>query len=588
MSIYNRVAIRRAILVVLFAVTSLATAQEFVKVTTLAASTTGHDVLKDPQALAIDLQSGALFIADRGHHRIVKVDAAGAVTIVAGNGLPGKADGAGLTAQFKEPQGLAIDSARGMIYVADTGNHLIRRVTFDGIVTTFAGTGRPEDRDGFARDASFNEPVGLALDRSGNLYVADSGNDKIGMITASGNVTTLAGAGHPGYGDGSAAQALLKGPRGVAVSPAGVVYFADTKNHVIRKVVNGVVSTVAGTTHGGSVDGAPNVAEFKEPSGIAFDDAGQLWIADTMNHQIRRIGIDGMTVTVAGNGQPGFLDGTDLLRAGFHEPAAVTAAGAIWISDSKNDALRMIVPALALTSFTPQSGSPNGGDTVRIFGSGFVPGRTDVTFDGVPAESIGYVSSTELTVVTPAHSFGEAQVGVTTPAGSVAFTSPFHYFKPPAIDAFSPGQGLPGMAVVIAGRNLAGALVSFGGVPAAVVSDSESEIIAIVPAGAITGRIAVETAGGTAISAADFVVLAYVGISVSPPTASLAIDEAIQLSVTGLFQNGSSESLSSGVHWTSSHPQIATVDQQGRVVAIAAGSATITGDVLVILRHSHD
>jgi RHS repeat-associated protein len=430
MAISTRAAVRLAILVFFLAATSQVTAQEFVKVTTLAVSTTGHDVLKDPQALAIDLQSGAVFIADRGHHRIVRVDAAGTVTVVAGSGKPGKANGLGPASQFKEPQGIAIDNVRRLIFIADTGNHLIRRMTFDGVVTTFAGSGRAEDRDGTGLSAGFKEPVGLALDPAGNLYVADSGNDKIRMITPSGNVMTLAGTGRPGYGDGSAALALFKGPRGIAVSPLGVVYVADTKNHAVRKIANGVVSTLAGTTHGGSVDGAPNVAEFKEPSGIALDDKGDLWIADTKNHQIRRIGVDGLTITVAGDGKSGFVDGTDLRRSQFHEPAAVAAAGAIFIADSKNDALRMLIPALVATDFTPQTGSPNGGDIVRIFGAGFIPGRTEVAFGGVPAASVAYVSSTELAVTTPALPIGDAVVRITTPAGSVAFATPFHVIPP--------------------------------------------------------------------------------------------------------------------------------------------------------------
>lgn len=423
-------AVRFTVLVCLLTAASLAAAQEFVKITTVAASTQDHDVFKDPQAVAVDLPGGTVFIADRGHHRIASVDPAGTVTVIAGSGTPGKVDGFGAAAQFKEPQGIAVDSVRRVIYVADTGNHLIRRMTFDGLVTTFAGTGRGEDRDGIGTDAGFKEPVGLALDLTGNLYVADSGNDKIRMVTPSGTVTTFAGTGRPGYGDGPAALALFKGPRGVAVSPLGVVFVADTKNHAIRRIAGGVVSTLAGTTHGGSVDGPPNVAEFKEPSGIAVDDLGYLWIADTKNHQIRRIGADGTTTTVTGDGKPGHVDGADLLRAAFHEPAAVVAAGAVFIADSKNDALRMLVPLLVGGDFSPRSGSPSGGDTVHIFGSGFMPGRTTVTFGGVPAASVVYVSSTELVVITPARPVGDAEVRVTTLAGSVAMALPFRFVAP--------------------------------------------------------------------------------------------------------------------------------------------------------------
>lgn len=295
----------------------IAAAQEFLTVTTLARATKAHDLLKDPQAVAIDTSSGIILVADSGHHQIAAIDPSGDVTVLAGSGLPGKSDGTGTAAQFNQPQGIAIDGSRRFIYVSDTANHLIRRVTFDGVVTSFVGSGRGEDRDGSGSAASFKEPVGIALDSTGNLYVADSGNDKIRKVTPSGIVTTFAGAGRPGYSDGEAAESLFKDPRGVAVSPLGAVYVADTQNHVIRKVLNGVVSTFAGTTHAGTTDGPANVAEFKQPTGLALNEAGDMWVADLKNHQIRRIAIDGVTTTIAGSGKPGYVDTTDLLQVRF-------------------------------------------------------------------------------------------------------------------------------------------------------------------------------------------------------------------------------------------------------------------------------
>ena len=412
-----------------FAILSAA-ASPMTKVTTVASSTGAHDLLKESQAVAVDLPSGVLFIADTGHHQIARIVPSGTVTVLAGSGEPGKTDGIGAAAQFKQPQGIAIDSVRRLIYVADTSNHLIRRITFDGVVSTVAGSGRGEDRDGIGTDASFHAPVGLALDPAGNLYVADSGNDKIRIVSPAGNVATLAGTGRPGYGDGAASLALFKGPRGLTVSSAGDVYVADTQNHVIRKIANGVVSTFAGTTHGGNIDGAADVAEFKHPSGVVLDDSGNLWVADTLNHRVRRIGTDGVTTTIAGDGKPGYVDGSDLLRAAFHQPTGITAAGGIYIADSKNDAVRLLVPPLSVTDFQPRSGTPNGGDTVRVFGSGFIPGRTEVTFGGVAAPSVSYVSSTELLVLTPPHPIGDAEVRVATVGGSNSFAFPFRYVPP--------------------------------------------------------------------------------------------------------------------------------------------------------------
>ena len=301
-------------------------------------------------------------------------------------------------------------------------------MTFDGAVTSFAGSGRGEDGDGAGSAASFKDPIGLALDSAGNLYVADSGNNKIRKVTPSGVVTTFAGAGRPGYSDGEAAIALFKHPRGVAVSPLGAVYVADTQNHAIRRIENGAVSTVAGTTHGGSTNGPANVAEFNEPTGMAIDDAGQLWIGDTRNHQMRRVAIDGVISTVAGTGKPGYADAVDLLQAHFHEPTGLAAAGAIFITDSKNDAVRMLVPVLTATNFQPRSGTPDGGQTVHVFGSGFIPGRTEVTFGGVPASTVVYVSSTELIALTPPRPIGDAEVRVSTLGGTrcVPIPVPLH------------------------------------------------------------------------------------------------------------------------------------------------------------------
>ncbi|HWW60201.1 MAG TPA: IPT/TIG domain-containing protein, partial [Thermoanaerobaculia bacterium] len=402
---------------------------DVVQVMTLAASKHGNDVFKEPQAVAVDLPSGIVYVADRGHHQIARIDLLGRVTILAGSGKSGRSDGSGLAAQFKEPQGIAIDTARHVIYVADTGNHLIRRVTFEGIVTTLAGSGRGEDRDGAGGEASFKEPVGVALDTAGNLYVADSGNDKIRKVSPAGVVTTFAGVGRPGYGDGAAAQALFKGPRGVAVSTVGIVFVADTKNHAIRKIAGGLVSTVAGTTHGGDVDGPPNVAEFKEPSGIAIDDAGDLWVADTKNHQIRRITADSVTTTVAGDGKPGLVDGSDLLHAAFHEPAAVACAGAILIADSKNDAIRVIYRRVTLADVAPRTADPRGGSEARLLGAGFVPGATVVTIGGSAAPTT-YFSSTELRITVPSGPAGYAEVVATTPAGSATLGGVFQYLLP--------------------------------------------------------------------------------------------------------------------------------------------------------------
>jgi RHS repeat-associated protein len=437
MSRSRRALVTVAVLFCLATATRLV-AQDFVTITTLAGAEKSR-LLKEPRAVAIDLPSGVLFIADRNHHQIVALDPSGAATVIAG-GNPGRMDGEGSTAQFNSPEGIAVDSARRVIYVADTKNHLIRRLTFDGMVNTLAGSGSEGDRDGAGTEARFQRPSGLALDRDGNLYVADSGNQKIRMVTPYGTVTTLAGTGRAGYSDGAAAEASFKEPRGVAVSASGEVYVADSKNHVIRRITHGVVSTVAGAAeHPGRADGPPNVAEFHEPSGLAFDATGNLWIADTRNHQVRRLGTDQITTTIAGDGTPGNDDGADLNRAQFHEPTGIAVAGAVFVVDSKNDSIRALFPSLSAADFIPRSGSPNGGDAVRVSGAGFVPGRTVVMFDVVPAASVAWISSTELLVITPPGLTGDAQVRVSTFAGSALFLLPFRFIAPFTALSITPG-----------------------------------------------------------------------------------------------------------------------------------------------------
>lgn len=273
---------------------------------TSAASDQAHDVFKSPSAAAVALPSGSVCVADTAHHRITLWTPSGGLTVFAGTGKPGYVDGPAAQAQFKEPSGVAVDPVRQLLYVADTGNNVIRVVGIGGTVATLAGSGRPEWNDGAGRQASFKQPTGLVLDPSGNLYVADTGNSRIRRVTPAGVVTTVAGGMHAGLADGPASQALLNEPEGIAATAAGMLYVADTKNNVIRKIENGAVTTLAGTTHGGFVDGPPASAEFKEPAGIAVDDAGNLYVADTKNHAIRKV-TPTQVSTVAGTGSRAFV-----------------------------------------------------------------------------------------------------------------------------------------------------------------------------------------------------------------------------------------------------------------------------------------
>src|SRR5437762_4140887 len=247
--------------------------------------------LNSPAGVALDA-SGNLYIADLGNERIRKVAAAtGIITTVAGNGVFGFAGdgGAATNANLSVPSGVAVD-ASGNLYIADNSNHRIRKVTAaTGIITTVAGNGSPSfaGDGGAATSASLNSPSGVALDASGNLYIADFFDNRIRKVdAASGIITTVAGNGSFGFaGDGGAAtNASLSGPAGVAVDAGGNLYIAAYSNHRIRKVdaATGIITTMAGNgnpTFAGD-GGAATSASVYVPTGVALDASGNLYIAD--------------------------------------------------------------------------------------------------------------------------------------------------------------------------------------------------------------------------------------------------------------------------------------------------------------------
>ncbi|MES2901589.1 MAG: NHL repeat-containing protein [Pseudomonadota bacterium] len=222
-----------------------------------------------------------------------------AITLLAGDGVAGFADGAGTQARFSDPFGVALDRA-GNLYVADAGeNNRIRKLAPNGMVSTLAGA-TEGFTDGAGVLAAFHTPSGLAIDKAGNLYVADTGNHAIRKVTPQGEVSTLAGNGTPGFADGVGKQALFNGPVGVAVDQAGNVLVADTYNDRIRRIApDGTVVTIAGSGTPGLLDGPGAIAMLDTPSGIAIDAKGVIYVADTRNGAIRRLGVDGMLTTLA-------------------------------------------------------------------------------------------------------------------------------------------------------------------------------------------------------------------------------------------------------------------------------------------------
>jgi sugar lactone lactonase YvrE len=255
--------------------------------------------LANPMGVVSDA-SGNVYVAEFSVSRILKIAPDGLISTFAGEaGLLGSADGVGTAARFRNPQGLAIDGD-GNLYVADTGNQTIRKITPAGVVSTLAGlAGSFGYVDGTGSAARFTAPRGIAADTAGNVYVAD-GTHTIRAITPAGVVTTVAGlAGTAGSSDGAGAAARFRDPPGIAVDAAGNLYVADQGNHTIRKISAGVVSTIAGLAGAaGYADGIASAARFNDPEGIAVDAAGNVYVADRANNAIRRITPAGVVSTV--------------------------------------------------------------------------------------------------------------------------------------------------------------------------------------------------------------------------------------------------------------------------------------------------
>jgi sugar lactone lactonase YvrE len=318
-----------------------------------------------PYGVALDA-AGNLFMADTVNHSVRKVDVGGTITTVAGTGTQGfSGDGAAATtARLSRPQRVRLDAA-GNLYIADRSNHRIRKVDATGMITTVAGNGTPgfSGDGGAATAAQLRDPFGVALDAAGNLYIADTFNNRIRKVDASsGVISTVAGTGTSGFsGDGGAATAAQLGNSyDVASDAAGNLYIADTTNQRIRRVdaASGVISTVAGNgTQGSSGDeGDATLAQLLNPQGVALDAAGNLYIADSSNHRIRKVSATGTITTVAGTGAAGYSGAGGAATAAqlnFPYGVALDAAGNLYIADANNQRIRRVLGVGAMADLTP-------------------------------------------------------------------------------------------------------------------------------------------------------------------------------------------------------------------------------------------
>jgi sugar lactone lactonase YvrE len=273
-----------------------------------------------PIAIAVDA-AGNVYVADLGNNLIRKINLNGIVSTLAGSGAAGATNGAGTTASFSAPSGIAVDAA-GNVYVADYGNNLIRKITPDGTVSTLAGSRAPGAADGKGTAASFYGPTGVATDNTGNVFVADYGNNLLRKITPGGDVTTLAGA--------NAAFGYFNSPTGVTADAAGNVYIADYRNDRVE-LVNAAGQIIT-------------IAHLYYPSGLTLSASGNMYASLPINNQVWQINADGQAVSFAGSGVQGSDNGPGT-AASFYSPTGIAtdAAGDIYVADSGNNLIRKIV-----------------------------------------------------------------------------------------------------------------------------------------------------------------------------------------------------------------------------------------------------
>jgi uncharacterized protein (TIGR03437 family) len=396
-----------------------------------------------PEGVAVGVD-GSIYFADSANNRVRRVAPGGAISTIAGNGTAGFSgdSGSGPAAQLSTPEGVAADG-QGNVYIADSGNNRVRKVTPTGTITTLAGTGTAGSSGdgGPASSAALSTPFGLTLDGAGNLYITEFSGDRVrkiaavnGAISGSSTISTVAGNGIGGYSDdGSpAVNAELNGPKAVAVDAAGDIYIADAANNAVRLVTaaTGKISTAVGTGAAGFTGdlGPATAAQLTNPTGLGLDAAGDLFIADGST-RVRKVYADGIIVTIAGNGSRGFSgDGGVATSAELSGPSgiAVNSSGGLYVTDSANNAIRLLTPLTATLSIAAVTNSASNligsiapGEVVTIYGSGLGPAQlaqmqidpvynrvsdslagTSVLFNGMPAPMI-YAWNTQVAAVVP-------------------------------------------------------------------------------------------------------------------------------------------------------------------------------------------
>jgi sugar lactone lactonase YvrE len=299
----------------------------------------------NPMGVAVD-SSGNVYVADSRNNKVRKITPDGTVTTLAGSGKNGSADGKAHLASFFFPVAVAT-CPDGNIYVADTHNSLIRKIAPDGTVTTIAGKDASQTKDLPDSLRRLDNPYGIVAAKDGSIYFTDWARDVIRKIGGDGKITIVAGTGNAGADDGPGASASFFLPEGIAIDDVGNLYVADCYNNMVRKIdPKGVVTTLAGKPgkhNAGSKDGKGPEASFSHPCGIAVDKKGNVYVADVGNNKVRKINPDGVVTTLAGSGTRGSANG-DLKTASFYNPygVAVDRNGNVYVADYQNNMIRKI------------------------------------------------------------------------------------------------------------------------------------------------------------------------------------------------------------------------------------------------------
>jgi len=456
--------------------------------------------LTGPTGLAVD-STGVVYFAegsigsgsglDLGAFKIWKVTAKGIVLTAAGNALNSYSgdNGPASLAQLDTPAGMAFDS-NGNLYVVDSANNRVRRISPDGSIVTVAGNGNSgfSGEFGPAVNAALNHPMGIAVDLLGFLYIADTGNNRVRAVDPSGMIYTVAGNGNAAFfGDGTIAQnAALRGPRGVAVDPLRNLYIADTLNHRIREVtLDGILNTVAGSGQGFGGDGGPATSALLNlPSSIALDSSGNLFIADQGNGRIRMLSASGTISTVAGSdGSRGLGDGGPATSARLVNPqgVAVDPAGNLYISDTGENRIREVSTAGVITTIAgngrccySNDGIPAAVAPLNVPWGIAVDSSSNVwvadSGNNAIRELSSVLSSGVQTVVTNGAS---NLMGPVAPGEIVSIYG--SNLGPPSPVAYQSGGG------TAAGTQLGGASVTFNGISAPILYASAGQLTAIVP-----------------------------------------------------------------------------------------------------------